>query len=222
MTNTNTTKRSKQTPAEIDGQLYPILEALAKAEHYRDQYDETARRYANGSAYDRKYSAPSYREKSDEYAAEAGKLEDQALPLEAEYDRRPWTRYIVVQGGHLHQRHCHTITPGRTMVGLIAEASGLDADQVVAKYQYTACTHCFADAPVAKQLTPEEEGFCPTSGTSLFAKENQGLLENLQRRYPKGWGGMMMAPSVKCTCGGYPSVTKGDKVRKHKPGKPTL
>lgn len=222
MTTTSTTNLADQTPAQIDGQLYPILEALAKAEHYRDSYDETATRYEQSdSGYDRKYSAPEYRKRSDEYAAEAAKLEKQALPLEAEYDRRPWARYIVVSGGHLHMRSCHTITPGRTMVGLIAEASGMDADQVVDTYQYTACTHCFPDAPVAPTLTPEQEGFCPMSGKNVrTAPELAEQLEQLRRRYPDGWHNYAVARSIKCNCGGYPSLTKADNVRKHKPGTP--
>ncbi len=93
---------------------------------------------------------------------------------------------------------------------------------MVGKYKVTACTHCFPDAPVAPQLTPQEEGFCEYSGKSLYDPEMAPQLERMQRRYPKGWALMAVAPGVRCHCGGFPAVTKSSKIRKHKPGKPEL
>lgn len=203
-------------PAEVDGLLFPILDQLARKDaalaDYRWMLGEVGRQ-PRGASWSRRnvgedgleYNDPGVQRASfEEGKAQAEEaiagLEADAAPYEAEFDRRPWTRYLVVPGGHLHFRGCHTLTPGRTMVGQIAEASGLDQAEVVGKYGVTACTHCFPDAPVEPKKTPAEEGFCAHSGEYLTNDEyGQG------RRY------------CRCPkCGEQVAVTQSGKFRKHK------
>lgn len=205
---------STATPAEVDGVLFPLLEQIARVEQSIGQY-----RYLLGDVgrkptglsrrnvrddgleyHDPGVQARQFRDSLEAERVKLADLNDQAAPYEAEYEERPWTRYIVVPGGHLHKRNCHTLTPGRTMVGQVAEASGLDEADVVAKYDLVACTHCFPNAPVEPKKTPAEEGFCEQSGEYLTeAQYGHG------RRY------------CRCPkCGEHVAVTKGGKFRKHK------
>jgi hypothetical protein len=137
-------------------------------------------------------------------------LNAEAAPFEAEFDRRGgWARYIISASanGHLHKRHCHTLTPGRSMVGQVAEASGMDEAEVVASFNATACTHCFPSAPVEHKPTIEELGLCEHSG--------QYVPEEF---LPADWHRYAVLPTVKCECGWRGAITKSGKYRKHERG----
>lgn len=208
------------TPAEIDEAwaeaLAPVraLEVkLGRARKEADHVREQAERFPGFSVYENAADeAETHRALVEEQADAAHAILNG--PFADEWDRRGgWTRYYLVPGGHLHRYACHTLTPGRTLVGLLTEASGLDNGEVVAKYDATACTKCFADAPVAGKLAPEEEGFCKHSGT--YAGES--LVQ------PEKWGNgrwalAAVAPGVRCECGYVGSITKSGKFRKHKAG----
>jgi hypothetical protein len=214
------------TPAEVDAVLFPLLEKLAHVEHaiteYRWLLGEVGRPPRGGLLSRRnvrenglEYHDPGtqrdgFERSRDGKIVEKEELDAEVAPLEAEFDRRPWTRYIVVPGGHLHVRTCHTLTPGRTMVGQVAEASGLTPDEVVAKYDETACTHCFPDAPVADKKTPAEEGFCEHSGEYVADR----LVE--AGKLDAGWFNRYVKPRVRCECGWAGAITAGGKLRKHK------
>jgi hypothetical protein len=189
---------TKQSPVEIDTALFPVLERLGAVGVHIVRSKTTIDEY---EAKGQPFAVHSIKEHLPKLEAERDELEAEAAPFEAEYERRGgWNRYILVScsGGHLHRSSCHTLTPGRTMTGIVPAASGLDQGEVVEKFNYTACTHCFPDAPVAPKLTPEEEGFCPKSGTYA----------DTDRRY------------VRCECGGIPNVTSRGRIRKHKVGSP--
>jgi len=219
----STAALSAQSPAEIDGQLYPILDRIAKLysslHEYKFLLGEECR--IDGHGKERWNDPGVQRTNFEESLADTGndiaKAEHEALPYEEQWERRRWTRYIVVPGGHLHFRQCHTLTPGRTMIGQVAEASGLTPVEVIAKYDATACTHCFPDAPVAPKKTPAEEGFCGHSGQPM----TQAQRDTLNARYPSGWHNFAVARTVRCECGAHVSITKTDKIRKHKPGSQT-
>jgi hypothetical protein len=190
------------TPAEVDTRLGEALIPAQRTELDLMTALRSAKRYA------RHGSEPSYLTKR--IAELKARLEGQlavAEPFEAEYRRRPWNRYLIVSGGHLHKRGCGTLTPGRTMVGMVPEASGLNAAEVVGRFGETACTHCFPDAPVAARKTPEEEGFCEHSGRAV----PEGKL-------PKEWWRRYGLPRVACECGYRGAVTSAGRYRKHKPG----
>lgn len=191
---------SEQSPVEIDTALFPILGRLSGVESHIASSRRTIEEY---EAKGQPFAVHSVKEHLPKLEAERDELNAKAEPLEAEYERRGgWSRYILVSGsgGHLHRSSCHTLTPGRTMVGILPAASGLGEDEVVEKFAYTACTHCFADAPVEAKKTPEEEGFCKHSGT--YADPESYCTPG--GRY------------CRCECGETPAVTSTGKIRKHK------
>src|SRR5690606_12991786 len=110
-------------------------------------------------------------------------------PFRAEWERRGgWTRYYAVPGkGHVHALPCFTVRPMRTLIGLVVEASGMEPQEVVARFAYTACTHCFPEAPVAR---PEPEGLCEYSGA--YAPGVPGA------KVPERWSLRAVAPHVTC------------------------
>ena len=105
---------------------------------------------------------------------------------------------------------CSTITPGRTLVGLLIEASGMTPAEVVERFQYTACTHCFPEAPVEGKLTTEQAGLCEHSGQYVENVEGASVREQ--------WWSYAVLPAAKCPCGYRGAITKSGKFRKHKPG----
>lgn len=71
-------------------------------------------------------------------------------PLEREYSRRPWLRYFLVPGGHVHrERNCCTCYP-TTEYSWLPSLSGCDEATMVAEWGEVACTVCFPDAPAMK------------------------------------------------------------------------
>lgn len=71
-------------------------------------------------------------------------------PLEAEYSRRPWARFFLVQGGHIHSGMWCQGGSIRwdTVRGWQPELSDADVPAVVAKLGPLLCTKCFPSAPV--------------------------------------------------------------------------
>jgi hypothetical protein len=136
-------------------------------------------------------------------------IKAELAPFNAEYERRGgWSRFILVSGGHLHRdpAWCGSLTPGKTQVCLMAEASGMDADAVVAKYDYTACTKCFPDAPVEDKVGAVKPGECEGSRTFDYDRDTA-------RR------GFCYGNGAKCNhCGTFQAVTQNGfgKLRAHK------
>jgi hypothetical protein len=90
-------------------------------------------------------------------------------PLDAEYARRPWSRFYVVAGGHIHRdRHCSTCNRGvyRTRFGWKPDMSGMNELQaltMLAEQQHVLCTVCFPNAPVVP-TAPVASKHCAGSG----------------------------------------------------------
>jgi hypothetical protein len=162
------------TPVEIDTVLFPLLadrwyhtakryddrkviaktiwtEAfIEKFEKYLDRWSKH-RTHAVANQYGWEKTLNHYNERINETTARLEGLQAEIDVLEAEYDRRGgWTRFLLVGGGHIHtqSQRCGSIRPTTQVMWLI-EAAGMDADEVVRKYSYTACTKCFPNAPVA-------------------------------------------------------------------------
>lgn len=93
--------------------------------------------------------ANDWNERANELAAEIDALKAEAAPYEARYDAERWTRYLLCgnNNGHLHYHGCHTLR-WDTEVLWVAQASGLDAMEVVGRFGTTACSKCFPGAPV--------------------------------------------------------------------------
>lgn len=211
-----------KTPAEIDAEYFPLA-----SEHNRNL--ETSlkyQQYANDPK-TRDYDRKRYRGYVEEYRNKADEIKAQMAPHEAEFQRRGgWNRYMLCasDGGHMHRADpiCHTLTPGKSRVSMIPEASGLDDEGLVAKYGYSACTHCFKEAPThpawqqgeAEAQAAEKaklDARCPASGTH-YTKHNITLPEGYWQRYVR--------PGIRCPeCGGRTVLTDTGKLRAHKPPK---
>lgn len=208
------------TPAEIDDVIFDLWAArwqaatyaaeyrnrLAKSvwpEEYKAKYESHVSRWNPSSvwAYVTPYEVIRAVETLNDFQAQLTAIHAALEPLTAEYYRRGcWTRYILVGGGHLHSEWegCGSLRP-TTQRMLLAESSGLTADEVIAKYSYTACTKCFPGAPVrVPEVDPKA---CPA---------DQGVedIKGSLRLY---------RPYGRCrVCAQVVSVTSTGKIRKHK------
>jgi len=202
------------TAAEIDAELFEAMETAQRTE----QYLATRLKQADKAL---KLNGEIPEWLTEQIAADEAKLDKWTAAgdkYEAEYARRGgWQRYLLVGGGHLHYGNCFTLTPGRTYASLIAEASGLDADQVVGKFGTTACTHCFADAPVAgdadKLKAAREAGYCERFGDKGYLTGEE--MDWMDKADPS-WARKYHVYARCSTCGNWPSVTTTNKFRKHK------
>lgn len=216
-----------QTPAEIDAAwaeaMRPIQPLELKLKRNREsawELSEAIELAQYKASRDPGWSPPEWQRgyeerlaRADEKAAalkiEIAEAEKADEPFVAEWDRRGgWSRYHIVSGGHLHHQSCHTLTPGRTLIGLLTEASGMDEDEVVTRYDVTACTHCFPDAPVEIEL-PDDR--CPQSGEVAI----YNLTDPSNLPY---WSSMAVRPHARCECGYVGAITAGGFYRKHDRG----
>lgn len=94
--------------------------------------------------------------------------------LEAEYARRPWSRFIAVKDGHLHSgTRCVGGSIGiSTTIGWHPELSGKTEADAVELLGERLCSHCFPSAPVAwtvgakpKTARCEGSGMPPVHGS---------------------------------------------------------
>lgn len=126
-------------------------------------------------------------------------------PLEAEYRRRPWARFFLVKGGHIHSGMWCQGGSIRwdTERGWQPELSDTDVEAAVAKLGPLLCTKCFPSAPVEYTRGLEKklpEGYCDGQG-------ERG--EKLQMQYASPRG---VCPK----CSQPVGVTSLGKVRRHK------
>lgn len=130
----------------------------------------------------------------------------EAAHLDAEYDRRPWRRYIGVLGGHLHSgTRCAggTIRPS-TQITWHPLLSGKAVADAVAELGPLLCTHCFPDAPVEWQAGAPKPTRCAGSG----APEEPGTF---RRQGMSAYGECQKCHTVQ-------TLTPGGRViRAHKP-----
>lgn len=211
------------TPVEIDTVLFPLRaeryyqhEAAVRLRHtlaktiwpaeYKERYERYLRNheskvYPLDLRFRGERQVISHVERLNETMEKFDAANKAIEPLEAEYDRRGgWTRFLLVSAGHIHfEHHCGSIRP-TTQVAWLIEASGSDADKVVAKYNYTACTKCFPNAPVLSDK-PLDPNVCTGSGQGV--KDVNGSLR-LYRR----WGACNV-------CGTSVSATSLGNARKH-------
>lgn len=84
----------------------------------------------------------------DEHAAAAEEASGRAEELEAEHDRRDWSRFFHVPGGHIHSsRTCSTCGP-TTQFAFARHLSGSTEAEAVADLGPTMCTVCFPSGDV--------------------------------------------------------------------------
>lgn len=120
---------------------------------------------------------------------EAALLSEEAR-MDAEYDSRPWPRYLQTTGkdGHIHSsKHCSTCNKTRrTPFMWLTELSGTPIDQAIKTFQATMCTTCYPDAPVV--VPAVDPNVC--QGT---IKEGTKRRAGISMRGANYWGD--------CTCG---------------------
>lgn len=175
------------TPVEIDTELYRLDGEAARAarslslalvlihravgdelRYRKSNYDLTHKqaiekaqtKVGTGPEGDFLRAAEKALESLEKANAEVEAVAAQVSPLEAEYNRRRWTRAFLAlvngNGGHVHSsRDCSTCNNGqyRTEFARMAEYSGADEATIVKAAGYRACTVCYKDAPV--EATPE-------------------------------------------------------------------
>ena len=82
--------------------------------------------------------------------------------LDAEHDRRKWTRYLTVAGGHIHAEYRCAGLKWNTRRNWHPQMSGTLLAAAITRLGETMCSHCFPGAPVAdKPVNPDH---CPGSG----------------------------------------------------------
>jgi hypothetical protein len=127
--------------------------------------DVRAKLLAGGLDVLRTEDAQHYLAQYDEQVAAIAANRTEADRLDAEYERRPWQRYITVAGGHIHAGYwCAggTIRP-TTIRQWTPSLAGKPAADAVAELGTRLCTHCFPEAPVEWQAATENPDHCPGS-----------------------------------------------------------
>lgn len=212
------------TPVEIDTILADLYGKQWEADSQVLYWLKAAREVEAGIAkhlsgkYGNQYfgwkqeTADGYRTKADGYQAKVDDLAMEMLPYEAEFARRPWTRFYVVQGGHIHSSmDCSTCNKmgKRTKFGWLPEMSGQSEDQalealVTESAKTILCTVCYPSAPVAWTVVRPDANQCPGSGTFDYPRETARL-----GYYSGNYG-------VCNHCGERITVSSTGKMRKHK------
>lgn len=157
-------------------------------------------------------------ESFDKATAALAEIAAEEAPLHAEYARRPWSRFFLVQGGHIHSSmHCSTCNRNGKLTAFIwlPELSGQTEAEAVAAQGAVLCTTCYPSAPLSWTDFYEREAerkaaeYCPGSGTTDWKDGN------VRTGYYSGNGGYC------AHCGGWAGTTSRSSktMRKHKPAK---
>lgn len=204
------------TPVEIDTELARIYRAKMAIARPIAEHNETVKlmkKYERAGMLRGRNGEPHYLVTREARQARRAKVAIMIIsaisrrleqPLNAEFTRRGgWTRFFLVSGGHLHFRGCGTLKP-TTMIGWLPEDSGKNEAEVIEKWNVTACTHCFPDAPVVAKPTEKiVDGKCSNKGWKALANgaSDPGRLHRFGE----------------CThCGTVASITKAGNLRAHK------
>ncbi|XKH58384.1 hypothetical protein LG293_17305 (plasmid) [Citricoccus nitrophenolicus] len=149
-----------------------------------------------------------------EIRREIQSLQDQTDPLNAEFQRRGWSRFFMVPGGHIHSSmDCSTCNrQGRaTRFGWLPQLSGRTEADCVADQGALLCTVCFPSAPTEwtnhyelEEARKKAEA-CPGSGTYVDTS-----LKHRTGFYTGNWG---TCPH----CQDRVTALASGKLRKHKP-----
>lgn len=127
--------------------------------------------------------------------------------IDAEYVRRPWSRFVSVEDGHVHggARCAKGTIRVTTKIGWHPELSGKTEAEAVELLGPMLCTHCFPTAPVEYTVGKPKADHCEGSGKA----EVRGTVK---RRGMSVYGA--------CTvCNTSQPLTQYGYVRKHKPKK---
>lgn len=157
-----------------------------------------------------KYAVRDYRAAEARLAA----LKVEMEPFENEWFTRQWSRFFLVQGGHIHRSmSCSTCNKNGkgTRFAWLPELSGQTEAEAVAAHGATLCTTCWTSAPtewtnhyeVEKARKNAEK--CPGSGTSNWVPESTRF------GFAAGNGGTC------AVCEQWAGATPYRAIRSHKP-----
>lgn len=162
------------------------------------------------------YRESHYLQAYDKTAASLQQLSVEEKPLHDEYTRRPWSRFFLVSGGHIHSSmSCSTCNRNgkATVFSWLPDLSGLTEEEAVAAHGAILCTACYPLAPLAwtdfydKEAERKAATYCAGSGTTEW---KDGKVRN---GFISGNGGYCGH------CGGWAGTTSrySRTIRKHKP-----
>lgn len=146
------------SPAQIDAKLAELYvqEQQARAKHERIQDSiQTARIRKARNEFP---CHTPYNEGDAIHAYEVLRIIiGQELPLEAEYERRPWQRYwhVTNNNGHIHRNQSCTSCFPDTQYAWRTDLSGLSEAEVVEREAYNACSVCMPIAPAEQKAARE-------------------------------------------------------------------
>jgi hypothetical protein len=169
-----------RTPAEIDGELFPL---------WAQRWTLTGR-IARANATPRAHLV----ELIPGWESELETVTAAAEVLEAEYDRRGgWARYFLVMNanGHLHRSTdcstCNHWGSAPTEFCMVADSSGLGAEALIERYAEVVCSVCFPDAPSTPAYARGIARSKAESEAARSAKE-RAKLDVIEGRDPKKLG----------------------------------
>lgn len=195
--------------AEIYTRLYANWDANALNEAHIDDMTNGLQKYLDG---DRSYSSYTQEAldrlllKRDHLRMESRRILAESHPYQAEYNRRPWTRFYLVRnnGGHIHSSmYCSTCYP-TTRFGWLPELSGQTEAEAVAAHGAILCTVCYPSAPT-EWTDRHDDSVCEGSGKYYDSSQ--------PHRGPGFYSGNWATCSG---CGTRQTMTKSGKIRKHK------
>jgi hypothetical protein len=211
-----TTDLTTATPVEIDTALAEIYTRLYAEWDVQERLDKYIQDMESGLTKalggDARYSAYTQKalddllRRADESVARSLAILAEAAPYEAEYLRRPWTRFHLVKnnGGHIHSSmSCSTCFP-TTRFGWLPDLSGQTEAEAVAAHGAILCTVCYPSAPT-EWTDRHDDSVCEGSGKYY----NPDLPHRGPHFYSGNW--------ATCEgCGEQVTMVKSGKIRKHK------
>ena len=132
-------------------------------------------------------------------------------------DAGGWSRFFLVQGGHIHSSmSCSTCNNGEslTQFGWLPALSGLTEAEAVAEHGAILCTVCFPSAPVewtnGRELEAEAKKAAQCAGSGTYDWEQAARDRGEKPRYGRRY---QTCPHCEQTI----SITSTGKLRAHKP-----
>jgi hypothetical protein len=145
------------TPRDIDAKLAALYIEVSKAQDHHASIQASLRNAQINKAKGWPCYTPYTEQDADAAYKKAQALIEQALPYEAEYQRRPWQRYwhVTNGNGHIHtSQACSSCFPD-TRFAWRTDLSGLTDVEVVEREAYNACTVCMPIAPAEQKAARE-------------------------------------------------------------------
>lgn len=198
--------------AEIYTRMYAEWDQIERLSRYIADMEQGIAKYEAGNLSYSSFTQDALDDLLDkrlDHEDKAREIQAETLPYEAEFARRPWTRFYLVDnnGGHIHSSMgCQTCNKrGRaTRFGWLPLLSGQTEAEAVAAHGAILCTVCYPSAPLA-WTDRRDDSVC--TGTGKFF--NRDLPHRGPHFYSGNW--------ATCEdCGEQVTMVKSGKIRKHK------